>query len=280
RLLRRVRMVWHTIPGRDQVVPGKDRLLGTRTSSLLFGKSSVSFHPHLDPSTHLLQDRRHRRYCLGRPVARLCAKTSNGIRHPPDRSNPRGWVHDSTLRLSRIRLVEPRSHKLIKSESHPPPGCFHACSARLPLDGKSTTVSVQDGESGKTGWSHFHFFGGRRKRHRSIASSLGSSRAEFWFRARSLGRRRSDRSSCWQRSWYGSRGTGRICLAIPHVSGCNQTLQGHVELLGPGPTSVLRNFPCPLLSTHADSGMAYPCSCALTACGMYGSFYRVRSQER
>src|SRR2546422_8440700 len=148
-------MVWHTIPGRDQVVPGKDRLLGTRTSTLLFGKSSVSFHPHLDPGTHLLQDRRHRRYCLGRPVARLCAKTSNGIRHPPDRSNPRGWVHDSTLRLSRIRLVEPRSHKLIKSESHPPPGCFHACSARLLLDGKSTTVSVQDGESGKTGWSHF-----------------------------------------------------------------------------------------------------------------------------
>src|SRR5438093_11009626 len=138
------------------------------------------------------------------------------------------------------------------------PRRFHACSARLLLDGKSTTVSVQDGESGKTEWSHFHFFEGRRERDRPIASSLGSSRAEFWFRVRNLGRRRSDRSSCWKRSWYGSRGSCRICLAIPYISGCNPTLQGHVELLGPCPTSLLRNFPRPHLSTHVDSGMAYP----------------------
>src|SRR5438094_10448382 len=99
-------MVWHTIPSRDQVVPGKDRLLGTRTPSLLFSKPSVSFHPHLDPGTSFLQDRRHRRYCLGRPVARLCATTSNGIRHPPNRPDPRSRIHAPTLRLSRIRLVE------------------------------------------------------------------------------------------------------------------------------------------------------------------------------
>src|SRR5207247_130324 len=86
----------------------------------------------------------------------------------------------------------------------------------------------------------------------------------FGFGFRSLGRRRSDRSSCWQRSWYGSRGSCRICLAIPYVSGCNQILQGHVELLGPGPTSLLRNFPRPHLSTHVDSGVAYPWSCAVT----------------
>src|SRR5947199_10172024 len=130
------------------------------------------------------------------------------------------------------------------------PRRFHACSARLLLDGKSTTVSVQDGESGKTVWSHFHLFEGRRERDRLIASSLGSSRAESWSRVRSLGRRRSDRSCCWQRIWYGSRRSCRICLAIPYVSGCNQTLQGQIELLAPRPTSRLRNFPRPHLSTQ------------------------------
>src|SRR5207247_1420708 len=39
-------------------------------------------------------------------------------------------------------------------------------------------------------------------------------------------RRRSDRSSCWQRSWYGSRGSCRICLAIPYVSGCTRLFKG------------------------------------------------------
>src|SRR5438034_9788356 len=120
------------------------------------------------------------------------------------------------------------------------------------------TVSVQDGESGKTGWSHFHFFEGRRERDRPIASSLGSSRAAFWFRARNPGRRRSDRSSCWQRSWYGSRGTGRICLAIPNVSGTNQPVKEHEDLLGPGRAALLRNVPHPHLANHVDSGIAYP----------------------
>src|SRR5438093_13392500 len=99
-------MVWHTIPRRDQVVPGKDRLLGTRTPSLLFSKPSVSFHPHLDPCTSFLQDRRHRRYCLGRPVAWFCAKTSNEIRHPPNGPDRVIRIHAPTLRLSRLRLAE------------------------------------------------------------------------------------------------------------------------------------------------------------------------------
>src|SRR5215472_14171787 len=90
-------MVCHSIPCRNKVVPGKDRLLAARPAALLFYSTGSTLHPHRRPCP---SDRDWSHCCsisLDRSFGVRRAQERNGLQHAKSTFDFGCWSFDTRI---------------------------------------------------------------------------------------------------------------------------------------------------------------------------------------